>query len=274
MIAEDFRGDRAITRQTGWGGAGFDSQWDGEFFHPVAGAIIAREDRDRSMAAVAGAIRHGFNDQATQRVIYTESHDEVSNGRQRVPEMIWPGNAASYYSKKRSTLGAAIALTSPGIPMLFQGQEFLEDGWFAAERPLDWSKSVRFAGITALYRDLIRLRRNWFNNTRGLRGDHVNVFHINDTDKLLAYHRWARGGPGDDVVVVANFSGRAFSAYSIGFPRAGTWYARFNGDWDGYAPDFWNTNSYDAVASGGPRDGLGASGDVGVGPYSVVIFSQ
>lgn len=274
MIAEDFRGDGAITRQTGWGGAGFDSQWDGEFFHPIADTIIAREDRDRSMAAVRDAIRHQFNDQATQRVIYTESHDEVSNGRQRVPEMIWPGNAASYYSKKRSTLGAAIVMTSPGIPMLFQGQELLEDGWFAAERPLDWGKAGRFSGIVTLYRDLIRLRRNWYDNTRGLRGDHVNVFHVNEADKLIAYHRWAVGGPGDDVVVVANFSGRAFPAYNIGFPRGGTWYARFNSDWSGYSPDFWNTNAYDAVARGGPRDGLGASGDVGIGPYTVVIFSQ
>jgi len=56
-------------------------------------------------------------------VIFAESHDADSNGAQRVPEMIWPGKAESWYAKKRSTLGAAVVLTAPGIPMLFMGQE-------------------------------------------------------------------------------------------------------------------------------------------------------
>lgn len=274
LVAEDFRDVEAITRPTFAGGAGFDSQWDGRFFHPVASALLAQDDRDRNMHEVKDAILHIYNGQASQRVIYTESHDEVANGRQRLPEMIWPGNAASYYSKKRSTLGAALVLTSPGIPMLFQGQELLEDGWFAPDRPLDWSKATRFGGIVSLYRDLIRLRRNFYNNTRGLRGDHTNVFHVNNSDKVIAFHRYQHGGPGDDVVVVANFSGRAFAGYRIGFPRWGTWYVRCNTDWNGYAPDFSNTHSYNPVAVGGPKDGLGFSADVGIGPYSVIVLSQ
>jgi hypothetical protein len=35
-------------------------------------------------------------------------------------------NHESIFAKKRSTLAAAIMLTSPGIPMIFQGQEMLE----------------------------------------------------------------------------------------------------------------------------------------------------
>jgi 1,4-alpha-glucan branching enzyme len=31
-----------------------------------------------------------------------------------------------WYARKRSTLAAAMVFTAPGIPMLFQGQEFLE----------------------------------------------------------------------------------------------------------------------------------------------------
>ena len=37
---------------------------------------------------LAGAIAHTYDGQATRRVIYTESHDEVANGKQRIPEMI------------------------------------------------------------------------------------------------------------------------------------------------------------------------------------------
>jgi len=147
-----------------------------------------------------------LNLHAMQRVIYTESHDEVVNGKSRVPEEIWPGHADRWFSRKRSTLGATMVFTAPGIPMIFQGQEFLEDGFFQDTDPLNWGRLRTFGGIHLLYRDLIRLRRNWFNHTRGLRGQHINVHHVNNAEEVIAFHRWEHGGPGDDVVVVANFA--------------------------------------------------------------------
>jgi 1,4-alpha-glucan branching enzyme len=274
LVAEDFGGADWMSKPAAAGGAAFDSQWDGAFVHPVRAAVTAANDEARSMTSVRDAITHAFNGQATQRVIYTENHDEVANGKQRLPESIWPGNAASWASKKRSTLAAAITFTSPGIPLVFQGQEFLEDGWFSAEDPLDWSKAKRHGGITQLYRDLAHLRRNWNGNTQGLRGDNVNVFHVNDGDKVIAYHRWAGGGPGDDVVVVANFSGRWFQDYRVGMPRSGRWYVRFNSDSNAYSSDFGNTATQDADASGGGADAMAQSASFQLGPYSAVILSQ
>lgn len=107
--------------------------------------------------------------------------------------------------------------------MIFQGQELLEWGSWDDKTPLDWSKKNRFSGIWDLYQALIRLRRNWFNNTRGLRGQHVNVYHVNNNDKVIAFHRWENGGVGDDVIVVLNFRDRNYSSYTIGFPWGGTW---------------------------------------------------
>ena len=91
---------------------------------------------------------------------------------------------------------------------------------FATRLPLDWAKLDSYAGIHALYRDLIRLRRNWFNQTRGLRGQHINVHHVNNTDKVIAFHRWENGGPGDDVVVVANFGNRSYDSYCVRIPTS------------------------------------------------------
>jgi 1,4-alpha-glucan branching enzyme len=163
---------------------------------------------------------------------------------------------------------------APGIPMIFQGQEFLEAGYFKDNVPLDWTRLTTYAGIHLLYRDLIRLRRNWFNQTRGLSGAHVNVHHVNDADKVLGFHRSAAGGPGDDVVVVANFANRTYSSYTLGFPRSGAWRVRFNSDWSGYSPDFGNQAGADTVAGGAPMDGLPCRANVGIGPYSVLILSQ
>jgi len=274
MIAEDFGGGDSITKPTSQGGAGFDAQWAGEFVHPIRDAIITGSDSSRDMNAVAAAIGQKFNGQALRRVIYTESHDEVANGKTRVPEAIWPGNAGNWYARKRSTLGAALVMTSPGVPLIFQGQEMLEDGWCSDGDPLDWAKASTYGGIVTMYRDLIRLRRNWFNNTRGLRGDSVNVYHVNNTNKVIAFHRWQNGGAGDDVVVLANFSGTTFYNYNIGMPHWGMWRVRFNSDWNGYSGDFANTASLDTDANGAPRDGMGQSANITVGAYSVVILSQ
>jgi 1,4-alpha-glucan branching enzyme len=113
---------------------------------------------------------------------------------------------------------------------------------------------------------VIRLRRNWFNNTAGLKGQSLNAFHLNDAGKVVAFQRWDRGGPGDDVIVVINM---AYNSYSIGFPRGGFWKVRFNSDWNRYSSDFSNQPSYDTTA-----DQLPCSGNIGIGPYTAIVLSQ
>ena len=274
VIAEDLRENAWITKPEEQGGAGFDSQWSSTFTHTIRDAVVTQHDKDRDMYRVAEAIGQRHNGDPLQRVIYTESHDEVANGKTRIAEAIWPNYPDSWFSKKRSTLGAAVALTSPGIPMLFQGQEFLEDRWFADTDPLDWSRCERNRGIVQLYRDLIRLRRNWYNHTRGLRGNHVHCFHINNVDKVLAMHRWDLGGRGDDVVVAFNFSNRPLTNYRIGLPRAGEWHLRFNSDAGVYDADFGELPAFDLTAEAQGYDGLDFSGVVSLPPYSALIFSQ
>ena len=274
MIAEDLRENAWVTKPEVSGGAGFDTQWSSNFTHTIRNAIVTSQDKDRDLHRIAEAIRQRHNGDFLQRVIYTESHDEVANGRARIAEEIWPNYPDSWFSKKRSTLGAAVTLTSPGIPMLFQGQEFLEDRWFADTDPLDWSRCERYAGIVQMYRDLIRLRRNWYNNTHGLRGPHVNCHHINDVDKVLAMHRWDHGGPGDDVVVAFNFSNRTFPSYRIGFPRDGRWELRINTDAKVYDADFGEIDAMSVTAEQQSYDGLGYSAEIALPPYTALVFSQ
>lgn len=273
-IAEDLRANESITRPGAKGGAGFDSQWDGKFVHPVRRVLTAFVDSDRNMAELRDAITHRYGADALHRVIYTESHDEVANGHRRLPEEIWPGNADDWYARKRSTLGAALVFTAPGIPMIFQGQELLEDRWFHEQDPIDWSRENTFAGILALYRDLIRLRRDREGTTGGLRGQNVNVHHVNDDDNVIAFHRWRDGGPGDDVVVIANVGNRAYDSYRVGMPRAGVWRLRFNSDWSGYSPDFGGQGSFDSPTEDHGRDGMPFSASVGLPPYTALILSQ
>jgi 1,4-alpha-glucan branching enzyme len=276
-IAEDIQQNSWITKPRSAGGLGYDSQWDPAFIHPVRQAIIAPDDSQRSMAEVAKAIEFRYNEDAIQRIIYSESHDSVANGNSRIPQEIDQNDSASYYARKRSTLAAALTLTTPGIPMLFEGQEFLQDGHFDDNQTIDWSKLQTFKGINRLYRDLIHLRRNLFGNSKGLTGPFVRVYHLNDQDKVIAFHRWAEGGPKDDVVIAASFTNRSLEdGYRIGLPRGGRWTIRFNSDWKGYSPDFTDVGNPEGhvMAENEQRDGCAFAGNVALPPYGLIILSQ
>ncbi|HEX6462610.1 MAG TPA: alpha-amylase family glycosyl hydrolase [Candidatus Saccharimonadales bacterium] len=267
LIAEDFSTDPSITKPPEQGGLGFDTQWDTGFPSLIRDALEPINDSDRNLSFITTALTKRYNDHAFERVIYTESHDADANGRARLNEEISPGDATSLWAKRRSTMGAAICLTAPGTPMLFQGQEFMEQGWFSHWQALDWQKAEAFAGIVGLYRDLIALRLNRHHTSAGLCGPNIAILHEDHSQKVLAYHRFDQGGARDDVIIVLNLSNRTFSGYEFHFPRAGIWKVRLNSDWHGYSPHFTNTPTPDIEVK---QD----HGSVNLGAYSFLILSQ
>lgn len=273
-IAEDLQSNPWITADVGAGGAGFGSQWDPHFVRPIREAVIGSKDQNRSMSNIRDAILYRYNDDAFERVIYSESHDDVANGQARIPQEVSPGNPSGWYAQKRSTMAAVMVFSAPGIPMLFQGQEFLEGDWFRDTVPVDWHQQEQFRGIIRLYRDLIRLRRNETGYSRGLSGQFTQVYHLNEERKVLAFHRWDQGGAGDDVVVIANFANEAHTDYAVGFPAGGPWKLRFNSDWHGYSDLFEGHPSGDVEAIEVERDSLPFQAPVSVAAYSALIYAQ
>ncbi|MEL6444279.1 MAG: alpha-amylase family glycosyl hydrolase [Bacteroidota bacterium] len=263
-IAEDLHTNHAITQPVEQGGAGFGSQWDAQFVHPIRGALITPDDGARDLGRVAAALQHRYGSDAFARVVYTESHDEVANGKARIAEEIFPGRADSWASKKRATLGAALALTAPGIPMLFQGQALLDDGYFQDTVPLDWKKAKRHDGLVQLHRDLIALRRDFDGTATGLKSQHLDLIHVDHHAKLLAYQRRDAGGPNDSVFVVVNLSHRAHYVYPLRLPHDAHWHLRFNSDGRGYDRAFGGHPAYDLH---------GHRARVSIGPYTVLVYT-
>jgi 1,4-alpha-glucan branching enzyme len=111
--------------------------------------------------------------------------------------------------------------------------------------------------------------------SRGLCGQHLNIHHLDRANNLIAFHRWDEGGPGDDVIVVANFAEITHDAYQIGFPAEGTWKLRLNSDWHGYSQAFGDLASADVQAQSGETfDGYPGRGSFSIAPYSVLIYSM
>ncbi len=108
----------------------------------------------------------------------------------------------------------------------------------------------------------------------GLCGRAIHVHHLNEIHKVIAFHRWDKGGPQDDVVVVANFSSQPHYDYQLGFPSDGVWKLRFNSDRKGYSSVFGNDPSTDAAPAPDAYDGHPCSAKITIAPYSVLIYSQ
>src|SRR5215831_13400026 len=136
-IAEDLQSSADVTLQTGPTGLEFNSQWDDTMVNVMRDVVTEVNDSDRNLSAVRDALQKKMASDVFSRVVYTENHDQVGHppGQSRLPTLIDINDHESVFAKKRSTLAAAIMLTSPGIPMIFQGQEMLETRDFGFRTP-------------------------------------------------------------------------------------------------------------------------------------------
>ena len=140
----------------------------------------APDERPLDMGGLARSLWPDGFDAHWQFVQGPENHDIVYRGReQRVARLGDPGDPRSWYGRSRARVAAAVSLTAPGIPMLFMGQEFLEDKqWFGqfglTRQPalLHWDASRpvidHMCDHLRFYGELIQLRCDTQN--RALRG--------------------------------------------------------------------------------------------------------
>jgi 1,4-alpha-glucan branching enzyme len=215
-----------------------------------------------------------------------ENHDLVLDAdgdhrKPRVAHLADPSNSRSWYARSRARVATGLLLTAPGIPMLFMGQEFLEDKLWSDnpnrdDRFLWWAgldgADKHMADFHRFSRDLISLRRS----QPALRAELISVFHVDQANRVLAFQRWL-AGVGRTVVVVVSLSETAFEAgsYSLGFPGPGRWLEVLNSDYYDNLPNPQVRGNGGAVdADGPPRDGFDASAGLTIPANSILVFAR
>jgi len=186
---------------------------------------------------------------------------------------------ASRRNGSRARFATSILLTAPGIPVLFMGQEILEDKNWSDNPGVFKNTLIWWEGLErdAAMRDfleftkaLIRLRRD----CRALAGPNVNAFHVNNSCRLIASHRWFEGS-GADIIVVGTLSESNLYNYEIGFPSAGLWREVFNSDFFEISPGHNTTGNAGAVhANGRPMHGFAASAPITIPANGVLVFAK
>jgi 1,4-alpha-glucan branching enzyme len=216
-----------------------------------------------------------------------ENHDleyfpHTGNDRQpRIAALSDPSNTRSWYARSRTKVATGLLLTAPGVPMLFMGEEFLEDkfwdDWVGRPELLIWwdgleGKDKAMSDQHRFTRDLIWLRRK----QPALRGDGLNVFHVRNDNRVIALHRWLPG-LGRDVVIVASFNEHTFynHSYRLGFPGGGQWQEVFNSDiYDQWVNPNAQGNPGGVTADGPAWDNLPASAAITLPANSILVFAR
>ena len=258
------------------GGLGFDSQWNATL------SYFVRKDfpstNPINLSDVISGMTSTFNNVYLQTVAYVESHNELTTKNSRLYQLVDPQDPTSRIARKKSTLAAAILLTSPEGPLIFQGDEFLDPSWLDNKTTLNWTNATTWAGIVQLYGALVGLRTNASAVSPGLTDPDLNIYQQDKTNDVLVYDRYNKASLGaDDVIVIANLSGTVFNGtgYEIGLPYAGTWQVLFNSDSTAYSSDFGNVGPAGSVTAVNiPHAGQPYSAFVPIGDYSVLILSQ
>ncbi len=268
VIAEQLPNDNAVTQPIDLGGAGADAQWNDAFHDALRAALGEAAFGDPNLNALANGMNHfGFG--GSRAVNYIESHDEVAvHGRTiRVAD---PSDPHSMWARGRGKLCYGLTLFTAGLPMILQGQEFMEDRPFgdAIAHRIQWPYRTNYADYFLACRDMTWLRRR----STALRGDAAqNVYHVNDTANVVAWHRWNQAG--DDLVIVASFNNTSFDSYCLGMPLGGEWLELFNSDAAVYGGDN-RGNGGRVQANGPPRDGLPNSACVTLPRMGILVFGR
>ena len=240
------------------------------------------------MTRVAEQIGLNYLRDSWRGVNSLENHDLVMQPKDsndhnrllRIPRLADGSNAHSPFATSRSRVATGLLLTMPGIPMLFMGEEFLEDKQWSDDVSGHPELCIFWPGLDApdpAMRDFLRFTREliavrW--RYPALRSEGHSVIHVHDDNRVLAFQRWVPGA-GDDVVVVLSLSNQTTFGYEIGFPAAGYWRETFNSDvYEHWVNPNVQGNGGGVYANGPARHGLPSSAALTLPANTILVFTR
>jgi 1,4-alpha-glucan branching enzyme len=268
LTAEDHSGWDKVTQSTEVGGLGFHAAWFSEFYHHLIG------DTDRGSDTAKLIKTAGFGGDGplamdyfagvlgstnSSRVVYNESHDEAGNSSLTKRTIVVAANGAPLagetrrYAEARCRFAFGCTILSAGVPMFLFGEEvgfqndFLYNKILNLREDFEGLKKSNGHLLFTFYSDLIRLRLD----NPALRSSAIDVLHVHDANRVLAWRRW---GQGDDFLVLASLNNRPFrDGYIVSNSRLadGDWKEVFNSDSTKYGGDNIGNFASDAIPSRG-----------------------
>jgi 1,4-alpha-glucan branching enzyme len=247
LMAEDHSNWEKVTENPEAGGLGFDATWYADFHHHLIGKLdqgpeFAKllltagygQDQPLALDYFAGAL--GGSNQ--KKVVYHESHDEAGNSAFSQRTIVTAVNGAPLVGPTREVAEArcrfclGMTMLSPGTPMFLMGEEvgaqkeYKYDTFMQNRENLRAERQGEGQRLFRFYQDLIAFRRNH----PGLRTHALDILHVHNANRVLAFRRW---GDLEELLVVASLNNQPFTAgYVMENSRLGSgpWREIFNSD--------------------------------------------
>lgn len=273
LIAEDHSGWPVVTQPADTGGIGFDATWYVDFYHHLVGEngrgpewakLLLTAAQDAAVPLAMDYFAAALAASGNQKVVYESSHDEAGNDPGTERTILVAVNGAPLvgetrrYAEARSRFACGMSMLSAGTPMFLMGEEvgaqkaYTYDKFNENKEDLDALRRGTGACLFRFYQDIIRFRLA----TPAVRSRNIEVVHINNAARVLAFRRWQDGA---EYLIAASLNNAAFDnpSYILSHPCLGDagWRECFNSDSATYGGSNIG-NSSATLRAGGKRLGV------------------
>ncbi|WP_141433718.1 1,4-alpha-glucan branching enzyme [Bacillus sp. 03113] len=268
MIAEDSTDWPQVTAPVHGGGLGFNYKWNMGWMNDFLEYMETYpDDRSNVHHKVTFSLLYAFS----ENFVLPLSHDEVVHGKKSLLNKM-PGDYWQKFAQFRLLLGFMIA--HPGKKLLFMGFELAQFSEWKDKEQLDWNllEYDMHQNANAYVIELIK----FYKRSKPLfeLDHHYEGFEwidVNNTEQsIFSFIR--KGKKEDDfLIVICNFTYRAYHDYQIGVPKEGTYREVMNSDGEQFGgSDVINKRPVKAKHS--TFHGRPYSIKVSIPPYGISIF--
>ncbi|MDW7711264.1 MAG: 1,4-alpha-glucan branching protein GlgB [Deferrisomatales bacterium] len=268
VFAEESTAWPLVTRPVHVGGLGFGLKWNMGWMHDTL-AYFSQDPIHRKyhQDRLTFSLLYAF----TENFLLPLSHDEVVYGKGSLLQQM-PGDDWQRFANLRVLLGYQVA--HPGKVLLFMGGEFGQrDEWYH-EKSLDWHllEHEPHQGVKRWVQDLLAFYRGepaLFDQDFAEAG--FSWVDCRDADQsVVSFLRRGRE-PGNEILVVVNFTPVPRPNYRVGVPRGGHWREALNSDARLYGGSGWG-NLGGLEATPAPSHGHFHSLSLTLPPLGILFF--
>ncbi len=226
-VAEESTSWPMVSHPTDTGGLGFGYKWNMGWMNDILG-YMERDPvhRRHHHEKITFSLLYAF----TENFVLPFSHDEVVHMKKAMLDKM-PGDEWQKFANLRALYG--YMFTHPGKKLLFMGSEFGQWREWTHEESMDWHllEKAPHQGLQRWVRDL-----NHFYRSEGALFEIDSDSHgfewidcNNSQSSVISFLRRGKT-PGDELIVVCNFTPVPREEYQVGVPDGGYWREILNSD--------------------------------------------
>lgn len=268
LIAEDSTDFANVTKETQWGGLGFDYKWDlGWMNDTLHYYSMDHEYRKYHHNLITFSMAYFYN----EKFLLPFSHDEVVHSKGTIIDKMF-GTYEEKFHLCRNLF--VLMFTHPGKKLNFMGNEIAMFREFDEAKQLDWAllKYPMHDSFARFFRDLC----NIYCNTPALyRNEYAwetnNFKWIDANNNAQSVFSYYRQDDKDCYLVVLNVMPISYEHFEIGVPYGGTYTEVINSEQDIYAGC--NMCNFEPIkAHRKKKHGQPNTLDIRLAPFAGVIF--